>query len=150
MIAGLLIISLCLSFYGIGLIWMLQLIIFRSWQLTTSADQLQLVRSDYWKKIPSIVFLPVGILFILTVWLLFLPLPAGIGPLIWLAFAFQILSHILTGFTWGRWERLLSIEHHRPDSPLLSRLISTHWIRVVLVTLNGLAFLAAAMELFTF
>jgi hypothetical protein len=144
----LLLVVLVLSFYGAGLIWSVQLIVFRSWQLLGNADELHKVQADYWRKLPWFVFAPVGILFILTIVLLRQPPPFTPEALVWASFWLQLLSHSMTVLMWARWERRIIVERHPPDSLLLARLVATHWIRTALITLNALALFCAGMVTF--
>ncbi len=140
---------LALSLYGIGLIWSVQLVIFPSWRMLSDANQLYYIRRDYWKKLPFFVFIPIGILFLLTIVLLLdHPLSTPIA-LLWIALAAQVLIDGLTGLTWARWERQIAQEHLPPSHPLLARLVYTHWIRTALITINGAAILWAAIATFS-
>src|SRR5882724_11222171 len=113
----LLLITLALSFYGLGLIWAVEAIIFPSWALLPDLPTFEKVRGAHWKTIPYLVFIPIILLFVLTIALLWY-MPSL--PII-LAFFFQLLSHISTGFTFGRWQRRIAIEHQGPDSPFLKK-----------------------------
>src|SRR5699024_2399581 len=104
---------------------------------------------EHWRKLPYFVFAPIAIVLICNIILLWQHPENTPMVLIWVALAFHLLVDVLSGFMWGLWQAKLTFEHHGPDSPLLARLINTHWIRILLVTLNGLALLAAAIISFS-
>lgn len=140
-----LLITFALSFYGLGLIWAIETLIFPGWALLPDLPTFEKVRGAHWKIIPYLVFIPIGLLFVLTIALLwYMPLL----PII-LAFFFQLFSHILTGLTFGRWQARIAIEHQGPNSPFLKKILATHWIRTTLVTLNAAALLWAVLIVFT-
>ncbi len=140
---------LILSLYGVGLIWSVQLIIFPSWRMLADADQLYRIRLDYWRKLPYLVFIPIGILFIMTILLVIIHPPSAPPGLLWAALIVQLIINILTGLTWARWERRISMERLTPGDPLLERLVKTHWLRTLLVTMNALFIIWAAVRDFS-
>ncbi len=140
--------TVALSFYGVGVIWVMELDVFRTWALLNDIEELNRVRGAHWKKLPYFVFAPIGLLLILNILLLWYHPATTPSSLIWLALCLHLLSDVLTAFMSGRWQARLTFEHHGPESPLLTQLINTHWIRTLLVTLNGIVLLWAAVVMF--
>jgi len=141
--------TVALSFYGVGVIWAMELDVFRTWALLNDVEELNRVRGAHWKKLPYFVFVPIGLLLILNIALFWYHPATTPLFLVGLALGIHLLSDVLTAFMWGRWQGQLTFEHHGPDSPLLARLIKTHWIRTLLVTSNGIILLWAAIATFT-
>ena len=134
-----------MSFYGMGLIMITQIYIYKSWVLIKDNDSLDSLRLTFWEKLPYI-FAPVGILIFLNIFLLGYH-PVNTPPfLLWLALVLILSTVSLTGLMWGRWQSRITFEHHRTGSPLLAKLIETHWIRVLLVASYVLVmFIASAI-----
>ncbi|MDB4940263.1 MAG: hypothetical protein JWO40_688 [Candidatus Doudnabacteria bacterium] len=129
-----------LSFYGIGLIWSMELITLRSWMVVDDTELFHKVRGVHWRVLPYLVFIPTGILVLCSTILLWVHPAKILFPLLLLAVLIQYMILVLTGSMWGRWERKISAEHQSSTSPLMKRLRETHWIRTALITLNGLIF----------
>jgi hypothetical protein len=53
-------------------------------------------------------------------------------------------SHVLTAATWGRWQAKLAADRAGPRSPYLAKILSTHWLRTLLITLYALVLLGWA------
>jgi hypothetical protein len=143
----LLLVAFALGAYGTGLIWAMELSVFRSWQLIGDPGSFDRVRAAHWRQVPYYVFAPIGVLFIATIALLVHHPPSVAATPLWTSFALQLASHVLTGMTWGRWQARIALEHQHRDSPYLARIVRTHWIRTALVTLNMFALGWAVAEL---
>ncbi len=129
-----LLLNLALAFYNVGTIWAHEVDIFRSWKLVDSSA-FHRIQSVHWRKLPYWVLLPVllGLLgSIALIW--FKPLNSP-NWLVWCALSCQIATHTLTALLWGPWQARLSQDSLGPASPYLSRILSTHWIRTLLVNL---------------
>lgn len=124
--------NLALAFYNIGTIWAMEIDIFRSWKLLDK-QSFNLVRKAHWKRLPYWIFIPVGIAFsgsIILIWYH----PEGSPPwAIWGNIGCQLCSHLLTAFFWGPWQAKLTLDQQGPDSPLLLKILKTHWIRTALI-----------------
>jgi hypothetical protein len=56
----------------------------------------------------------------------------------------QILAVVLTALLWGRWQAQLAIDPRGSGSPYLGKIIRTHWIRTLLISVYaGLLLIAA-------
>jgi len=64
----------------------------------------------------------------------------------WCAVGCQIASHALTAVLWGPWQAKLSNDPLGPASSCLARILSTHWIRTLLINAYGFILLAWAIE----
>jgi hypothetical protein len=135
-----LLLNLALAFYNLGTIWAHEVDIFRSWKLVPQ-DAFRRIQAAYWRKLPYWVLLPVGVGFAGSIALIWYR-PAG-SP-VWAvpcALFFQIASHVLTAILWGPWQARLSKDPLGPASPYLTRIVSTHWIRTLLISAYGFTIL---------
>jgi hypothetical protein len=134
-----LVLNLALAFYNVGTIWAHEIDIFRSWKLLSDPQIFHTVQSVHWKKLPYWVFIPVALSFIGSI-ALFRYHPNEIRNWeIWMAFTFQLLSHLLTAITWGQWQAKLSKDKEGNASPWLAKILKTHWIRTLLISAYALA-----------
>jgi hypothetical protein len=146
--AILLLFCTALSFYGLGMIWAMEMVTLRTWTVLHDKETFHQLRSVHWRALPFLVFIPIGILFISSVWLLWYhPAKTPINLIVF-AVGIQMVTFILTAMYWGRWERLISVEQQSPQSNLVRVLIKTHWIRTALVSLNAILFFL--ITVFTF
>lgn len=134
-----LLLNLALAFYNAGTIWAHEVDIFRSWKLVPR-DAFPQLQSVHWSKLPYWVFLPVGLSFAGSIALLWYR-PTGSAAWPWSALACQAASHGLTSFLWGPWQARLSRDPLGPDSPYLVKILSTHWIRTMLINAYALILL---------
>ncbi|MGA2762989.1 MAG: hypothetical protein ABSG17_06460 [Spirochaetia bacterium] len=135
-----LLLNLAFGFYSVGTIWAHEVDIFRTWKLV-DAKSFHKVQDVHWHKLPFWVFIPVGLSLAGSIALIWYH-PAN-SPL-WCVFGVpfcQILSLILTGAFWGRWQSHLARDPLGSKSPYLSRILKTHWIRTVLINASGLILL---------
>ena len=140
----LLLLALALAFYNVGTIWAHEVDIFRSWQYVGA--QFLEIQTAHWRKLPYWIFAPVGVAFAMSIALFWYhPLRTPMWS-IEAFFAAQLLSLILTAVMWGPWQAKLSKDPSGPQSVYLRRILRTHWIRTALITIAGLAVLAAAIS----
>ena len=125
--------NLALAFYNTGTIWAMEIDIFRSWRLL-DRQSFPIVREIHWKKIPYWIFIPVGLALAGSLALIrYHPVGSPVWA-IWCTIGCQLCSHILTAAFWGPWQAQLSLDQLGPTSPLLQKIIRTHWIRTALIT----------------
>lgn len=136
--ATFLLLNLALAFYNIGTIWAHEVDIFRSWRLV-APESFHRIQTVHWRKLPYWVLLPVGLALAGSVGLIWYR-PAG-SPVwaVWSAPACQVAAHTLTALLWGRWQAKLSRDPLGSASPWLAKILSTHWIRTLLI--NGYGFI---------
>jgi len=137
-----------LSFYGLGMIWEMEVVTLRTWTIFRDKETFHLLRSVHWRVLPYLVFIPIGILFVCSVSLLWYHSAKTPVNLLASAVGTQVITFILTGIYWGRWERIISVEHQSPQSNLVKLLVKTHWIRTALVSLNAILFFLITMVTF--
>ena len=139
-----LVLNLALAFYLVGAIWAHEIDIFRSCKLVDSR-RFQAVQSAHWHKLPYWIFTPLALAFAGSIALIWFH-PAG-SPTwaIWGNLACQLTSHILTAFLWGRWQARLSTDPRGPASPYLARILTTHWMRTLLINTYGFILLVWAI-----
>lgn len=140
-----LLLNVALAFYGVGAIWAHEADIFRSWRLITDPGTFHRVQSAHWRKLPYWVFAPVGLTLIGSIALIWYH-PAG-SPAwaIWGGFSCQLAPHLLTATLWGPWQAKLSKDDLGSASPCLERILSTHWIRTLLINAYAAILLAWAI-----
>jgi len=133
--------NLALAFYNTGTIWAMEIDIFRSWRLLDQ-QSFSIVRKEHWKKIPYWVFIPVGFSLVGSIALIWYH-PEG-SPVwaIWSTIGCQLCSHFLTALFWGPWQAKLSLDQQGPNSPLLRKILKTHWIRTALINAYAAILLA--------
>lgn len=142
-----LLVNLALGFYNVGTIWAHEVDIFRGWQLVDAKDFLS-IQDRHWHKLPYWVFIPVGLGLAGAIALVWIH-PANSPP--WAIFwtpASQLISLLLTGAFWGRWQAKLAKDPKGSGSPYLAKILQTHWIRTFLITSNGLGLLLWAIFVF--
>jgi len=142
-----LLLNLALAFYLVGAIWAIEIDIFRSWKLIAAKD-FATVQSVHWHKLPYWIFTPLGAALIGSIALIWYHPQASPGWAIWGNLVCQLISHLLTGIYWGRWQAKLSKDHRGPASPYLAKILRTHWIRTLLINAYGLILLSWAIQVF--
>ena len=134
-----LILNLALGFYNVGTIWAMEVDIFRSWKLV-GAD-FHRVQKVHWRKLPYWIFTPVGLALAGSIALIWYH-PVG-SPMwaIWGVPFTQILSLLLTVVMWGPWQAKLSKDPLGSQSPYLQKILSTHWLRTLLICTSAILLL---------
>jgi hypothetical protein len=132
-----LLVTLVTSWYSVGTIWMVQV----SWRLfaRVGPQEFPAYHRAWWlgrRGIQPVVFPLAGVALIGTIaefWVR--PAHAPIAA-VWLSLAFQGLAYLLTAAWWGRWQAQLDWVRRENGTlnPDYERLLSTHWLRVALLT----------------
>ena len=143
--ATFLLLNLALAFYNVGTIWAHEVDIFRSWKLV-DANSFARVQGVHWRKLPYWIFLPVGLAFGGAIALIWYHPDNSPAWAIWCALGCLIASNLLTGLLWGRWQAKLSKDPLAAASPYLDKILSTHWIRTLLINAYGFILLAWTVE----
>lgn len=129
--------NLALAFYNTGSIWSMEVDIFRSWRLL-DRTAFAAVRAAHWKKLPYWIFIPVGLAFVGAIVLIWYH-PAGSPSwAIWVNVCSQLCSHVLTAIFWGPWQARLARDPLAAQSPLLAKIVRTHWVRTLLINLYAI------------
>jgi hypothetical protein len=142
--ATFLLLNLALAFYNAGTIWAIEVDIFRSWKLVPQ-QAFHRIQTVHWRKLPYWIFLPVGLAFIGSIALIWYRPSDSPSWSVWCALGFQLASHVLTALLWGRWQAKLSQDARGPASPYLAKILSTHWLRTLLINAYAVSLLASAI-----
>ena len=140
-----LLLNLALAFYNVGTIWAHEVDLFRTWKFL-DLKTFQTVQTVHWKKLPYWVFIPVGLSFagaIALFWYHPFKIP---GCEIRMAFIVQFASHLLTAIFWGPWQAKLSKDSLGSNSPYLSKILKTHWLRTTLINIYGFMLLYMTIQ----
>ena len=125
--------NLALAFTIAGFVWAHQIEIFRSWRMV-DANSFRAVHAAHWRMLPLWIF-PIGLGLAGSIALIWYH-PAGTPPwAIWASVLTQVLTQVLTLSFWGRWQAQLRSDSRGPGSPVLDRLVRTHWLRAVLISI---------------
>lgn len=137
--------NLALSCYNVAIIWTMQLDVFSSWRYIPS-NLFGQVQGQHFLKLFIIVF-PQALLTTILAGLLLKQRPKAIArwPLR-LAFVLQLLLWLLTAIFWGRWQGQIATLPPGASAPMLGpanhrlyqTLLTTHWLRVGMITLYAL------------
>jgi len=138
----LLLANLALAFNNIGLIWLIQISVYPLWSFVPQAAW-QPYHLAWWQSIWGVIFIPSGLSFavaVLTLWWR----PAGVPRwVIWLAVGLQVIQHLGTLLFWAPLQARIGPPHFTSE---LNVLLTTHWLRVALVTAHGLLVLWMAVR----
>ena len=143
--ATFLLLNLVLAFYNVGTIWAHEVDVFRSWKLLDPRS-FPRVQETHWRKVPYWVFLPVGLALAGAIALIWYHPDNSPAWGIWCVPGCLILSCALTGLLWGRWQAKLSKDPLGSESPYLDKILTTHWIRTLLINAYGFILLAWTIE----
>ena len=140
--------NLALAFYLVCVIWAHEIDIFRSWRLIAPKD-FHTVQEVHWRKLPYWVFTPLGLALLGSLALIWYhpsrsPAWAIIGNL-----ACLVLAYLLTAIFWGRWQARLSKDSAGSQSIYLAKILSTHWVRTLLITVYAVILFAWAIKVLT-
>ncbi len=133
-----LLITFAASFYSVGTIWMTQFG-WRLWTYVAPAD-FAAYHAAWWSMIKPVIF-PVEAVAVSGSIAMIWWRPEGVDAMsVGINVALHLIVYALTAAFWGRWQ---AQTHYArlPDGslyPMYARVMSTHWIRGILVTANGL------------
>ena len=140
-----LLLNLAVAFYSVGAIWAHEVDIFRSWK-QLDPETFHRVQRVHWRKLPYWVFAPIILSLMGSIALLWYHPADSPAWIVWAPLCCQLLTHLGTATLWGPWQAKLSQDPSGAASLYLARFLSTHWIRTVLVNLNGLILLVWAVR----
>jgi hypothetical protein len=136
-----LVLNFALAFYLVGTIWAHEVDIFRNWQVL-DPENLRRLQTTHWKKLPYWIFAPLALALSGSTALIWYHPANSPAWAIWGNLGCQALSLVLTAIFWGRWQARLSQDPLGAQSPYLGKILSTHWVRTLLV--NAYAFILLA------
>ena len=140
-----LLLNLALAFYNVGTIWAMEADIFRSWKLI-GAD-FHKVQEVHWKKLPYWIFTPVALALIGSIILIWYHPAHSPAWAIWGVLLTQVVSHILTAIFWGQWQAKLSQDPLGSKSPYLTKILTTHWLRTLLINIYAFILLIWVIQI---
>jgi hypothetical protein len=134
------IIILAASWYNVGSIWLVQV----SWRLFAHVGRAEFpaYHRAWWfglRGIQPVVFPPAIVAAIGSLAQLRWRPPGVAAPVAWLGVLLQVLTFGLTAAWWGRQQAQLADVRLEDGSlnPRYQRLLTTHWLRVALITASG-------------
>src|SRR6516162_552294 len=133
----LLVVTSALGLYAVGNVWLVQLVCYRLWPSLGRGGAFR-YHLAWWHSIWGVLFVPAGIVFLGTVALLWLR-PARVSERhVRLGVILQIFIYASTAAWWAP----LMARLVKPNGEMLLRdyqlLMSTHWIRLALITAYGI------------
>jgi hypothetical protein len=135
----LLLITSALGLYAVGNVWLVQLVCYRLWPHVGQREAFS-YHIAWWHSIWGVLFGPSAIVVLGAVALLWMRPPNLNVRLVWLGLALLVLTSVGTAAWWAPlMARLIS-----PDGRIFPHdyrlLMSTHWIRVALITAYGITY----------
>ncbi len=127
-----------LGLYAVGNVWLVQLVCYRLWKHVGPREAFA-YHIAWWHSTWGVLFVPAGVVFLGALALLWTR-PIGVnGRLVWLGLSLQLVIYASTAVWWAP----LMVRLVTPDTGMSLRgyqlLMSTHWIRLALITAYGIA-----------
>jgi hypothetical protein len=89
-------------------------------------------RGKRWRKLAFWIFAPPGLAFAGSIALLWYHHAGSPAWALWGNVGLQLLSHLLTALSWGRWQANPSEDPLGPGGPYLAEILWTHWVRTLI------------------
>jgi hypothetical protein len=140
--------NLAVSFYNVGLIWLTQVVCYPLWAYV-GRDQFYAYHGAWWHGIWGVCFVPAGLAVLGAVAMLWVRPPEVPAWQAWVGVALQAATWILTAVWWRRWMAELVAVSGPVYGELYHKILTTHWLRVALVTAYGLLMFRMAAESFS-
>ena len=139
----LVLINLAVAFYNVAVIWLMQLDIFPTWRFIPTSEFGRVQGQHFWRLF-LVVFPKAGLAIVLA-FLLYRLRPPGLpSQALKLGVVIQISLWLLTALLWGRWQGQIALPGSEPvpvlgpaNYALYQKMLSTHWVRVALITAYG-------------
>jgi hypothetical protein len=141
----LLLVTFALGFYGVGQIWMVQLLCYRLWPWV-GKDAFHGYHLAWWRSIWTVIFIPAGLTLAGAVALLRLRPPRVDPLLLWAGLGLQALLCLLTATWWGPLMSRLATREQGLVPHRYRLLMTSHWLRVAIVSAYGLVALWALLQ----
>jgi hypothetical protein len=125
-----------LGLFAVGNVWLVQLVCYRLWAYVGQAHAYA-YHLAWWRSIWFILFVPAGFLFLVGLLLPWLRQSGVGGSPAWLALALQVVTAIGTAAWWAPLMARLVSKSGIMLARDYSLLMSTHWIRLALITAYG-------------
>ncbi len=125
-----------LSWYSTGVIWLVQVSCYPLWTRVGKREFYNF-HLAWWHSIWGVIFVPAGIVFLGALAMMWMR-PSGVNAgLLWTGLSLQIALYAATAIWWGPLMARLAT----PENGLLLNnyhlLMTTHWLRVAIVTAYG-------------
>jgi hypothetical protein len=133
----LLIATFALSAYGTGQVWLVQLSSYPLWAYV-GRDEFDTYHRAWWHSIWGVVLGPAALTALGSALMLHWPLPSVPSSLLWAGVALQSCFLLGTAAWWGPLMARLQAPEGGLDQRRYHVLMSTHWLRVALITAYSL------------
>ena len=141
----LLLVTCALAAYGTGQVWLVQLSSYRLW-VYVGTNEFHAYHLAWWRGIWGVILAPACLVTIGSLLMLWWPAPGVPAGMTWIGFGLQILLILGTALWWAP----LMARVEGPDGGLLPEryrlLMTSHWLRVFIVTAYGLLVLSMLMR----
>ncbi len=125
------------GFYGVGQVWLAQSLCYRLWPQVGKAAFFA-YQIAWWHSIWIVIFVPSGLAFLAALALPWLRPTGASVRLLWVGLGVQVLLYVLTAVWWGPLMARMSTREQGLLLPNYHLLMTTHWLRVAIVTAYGL------------
>lgn len=129
--------AVAFGLYGVGQIWLAQSLCYRLWPLVGNATFFA-YQTAWWHSIWFVIFVPSGLAFFAALALPWLRPPGVNISLLWTGLGVQVLLYVLTAIWWGPLMSRMSTPEQGLSPDNYHLLMTTHWLRVAIVTAYGL------------
>jgi len=127
-----------LGLYGVGNVWLVQLVCYRLWPHVGRAQAYE-YHLAWWRSTWGVLFVPAGLVF-LGAFALLWKRPYGIRlRLVWSAIILQLVIYASTAAWWAPLMARLVKQDGGMSLRGYQLLMSTHWVRLALITAYGIA-----------
>jgi hypothetical protein len=133
----LLLAAYALAFYCVGQVWLVQLSSYRLWPLVGSRE-FHAYHAAWWRGIWGVILAPAALLTATAVLMVWRPPTSVPAWGVWLGIALQALLLIGTAAWWGPLMARLETPEGGLDAERYALMLTTHWLRVAIVTAYGI------------
>jgi hypothetical protein len=134
----LLLVNFAIGFYNVGTVWLVQLSCYPLWAVV-GRGEFEAYHLAWWHSIWGVILGP-GFFGFAGAWAMLWWLPERVpARAVWLGIALQVFVYLLTAIWWAPlMARLVEVvDLTGAPTPLFRLLLSTHWLRVALITVYG-------------
>lgn len=129
--------AVAFGFYGVGQVWLTQSLCYRLWPQVNKASFF-VYQTAWWHSIRFVIFIPSGLVFFAALALPWLRPPGANISLLWTGLGVQTLLYVLTAIWWGPLMARMSTPEQGLSPHNYHLLMTSHWLRVAIVTAYGL------------
>jgi hypothetical protein len=135
----LLLINFAIAFYNVGTVWLVHVTCYPLWAVV-GRGEFEAYHEAWWHSIWGVILGP-ALFGLLGAWAMLWWPPARVPARgVWLGIVLEVAVYLLTAVWWGPlMARLVeAVDPSGTPTPLYRLLLSTHWLRVALITAYGL------------